>query len=83
MFPNVTQSFELQRPDLESCRAEAMLRLFKAERCFYTVDRHELFYCMKTCNHLKKIVLNCVSYKKNEISCSYVAQKVKMLTGDR
>jgi len=41
ILPNVKQSFELQRPDLESCRAEAMLRLFVAERCFYTVDRHE------------------------------------------
>ena len=43
MLPNVTQSFELQRSALESCRAEAMLRLFIAERCFYTVDRHALF----------------------------------------
>jgi len=25
--PNVSQSFELQRPDIESCRAEVMLRL--------------------------------------------------------
>jgi len=33
MFPNVTQIFELQRPDLESCRAEAVLRLFNAEHC--------------------------------------------------
>jgi len=33
MLPNVTQSFEFQRPDLEICRAEAMLRLFMAERC--------------------------------------------------
>jgi len=34
MLPNVTQSFKLQTPDLESCRAEAMLRLFVAEHCF-------------------------------------------------
>jgi len=27
MPPNVTQRFELQRPDLEICTAEAMLRL--------------------------------------------------------
>jgi len=33
MLPNVTQSFKLQRPDLESCMAEAMLRLFIAEHC--------------------------------------------------
>jgi len=33
MFPNVTQSFKLQRPELENCRAEAMLRLFIAEHC--------------------------------------------------
>jgi len=32
MLPNVTQSFKLQSPDLESCRAEAMFRLFIAER---------------------------------------------------
>jgi len=33
MLPNVTQSFDLQRTGLESCRAEAMLRLFIAEHC--------------------------------------------------
>jgi len=33
MLPNVTQSFKLQRPDLESCRGEAMLKLFIAEHC--------------------------------------------------
>jgi len=33
MLPNVTQSFELQRPDTESCRAETMLRLFIVEHC--------------------------------------------------
>jgi len=34
MLPNVTQSFKLQRPDLERCRSEgeAMLRL-KAKLC--------------------------------------------------
>jgi len=32
----VTQRFKLQRPGLESCRAEGMLRLFIAEHC-YTV----------------------------------------------
>jgi len=37
MPPNVTQSFKLQRPDLENCRAEAMLRLFIAEHCFTAV----------------------------------------------
>jgi len=34
MLPNVIQSFKSQRPDLESFRAEAMLRLFIAEHCF-------------------------------------------------
>jgi len=33
MLPDVTQCFRLQRRDLESCRAEAMLRLFIAEHC--------------------------------------------------
>jgi len=33
MLPNVTQSSRLQRRDLESCRAEAMLRLFIGEHC--------------------------------------------------
>jgi len=33
MFPNVTRSFKLQRPDLESCRAEAIFRLLIAEHC--------------------------------------------------
>jgi len=68
MLPNVTQSFKLQRPDLESCRAEVMLTLFIAEHCSTRI------YCIKTCNHLKEIVKNCVSYKKNEASWSYVAQ---------
>jgi len=39
MYPNVTKSFKLQRPDLKNCRAEAMLRLFIAEHCF-TVSKH-------------------------------------------
>jgi len=33
MLPNVTQSFKLQRPDLERRKAEDMLRLFIAEHC--------------------------------------------------
>ena len=33
MLTNVTKSFKLQRPDLESCRAEAVLGLFIAEHC--------------------------------------------------
>jgi len=33
MLTNIAQSFMLQRPDLESCRAEAMFRLFIAEHC--------------------------------------------------
>jgi len=33
MFPDETQSFKLKRPGLESCRAEAILRLFFAEHC--------------------------------------------------
>jgi len=44
MLPNATQNFKLQRPDLESRRAEAMLRLFIAEHCF-TVAVPKLFGC--------------------------------------
>jgi len=33
MLHNVTQSVKLQRPDLESCWAEAMLKLFIAKHC--------------------------------------------------
>jgi len=33
MLTNLTQSFKLQRPDLKSCRAAAVLRLFIAEHC--------------------------------------------------
>jgi len=75
MLPNVTQSFKLQRPYLESCRAEAMLRLCIADRC-----STQLY---KTCNHLKELVCvwelcviqreNCVSYKKRgklQLRCS-------------
>jgi len=31
MLPNVTQSFRLQRPNIESCGDAAMLRLLTAE----------------------------------------------------
>jgi len=35
MTPNVTQSFKLQKPDLESCKAEAMLRyMYKSMQPF-------------------------------------------------
>jgi len=33
MPPDVTQRFKLQRPDPDTCRAEAMLRLFIADHC--------------------------------------------------
>jgi len=33
MSPNVTQSFELLRRDIESCNVEAILRLSIAEHC--------------------------------------------------
>jgi len=33
ILPNVTQSFKLQRPDLDICRTEATLGLFSAEHC--------------------------------------------------
>ena len=94
MFRNATQSFELQRPDLESCMAKAMLRLFIAERCFYAVDRHELFMFLYSRSSWIVLLYEnmqpferdrhelCV-IQKNEISCSYVAQKVKMFAGDR
>ena len=39
MLTNITQSFKFQRPDVGSCRAEAMLRLFVAEHCS-TVQKH-------------------------------------------
>jgi len=39
MLPNVTLSFKLQRADLESFRAQSMLRLFIAEHCF-TAYKH-------------------------------------------
>jgi len=39
MLPSATQSIKLHRPDIESCRAEAMHRLFIAEHCS-TVYKH-------------------------------------------
>jgi len=39
MLSNVIQGFNLQRPDLESCRAEAMLRLFITEH-YSTAYKH-------------------------------------------
>jgi len=57
MLPHVTQSFKLQRPNLESFRAEAMFRLFIAEQCFthllyknmqpFKRDRQELHVIQK------------------------------------
>jgi len=54
--PNVTQSFKLQRRDLESCRAEAVLRLFIALSIFLLHinmqllerDRQELCFIQNT-----------------------------------
>jgi len=60
----------LQRPDLESCRAEAMLSLFIAEH-YSTVLKHVTIW---------KRSSRTVCHTKNEVSCRYVAQKVKMLT---
>jgi len=37
MFPNVTRSFKLQRPDLESCRAEAIFRFAYRWALFHTL----------------------------------------------
>jgi len=57
MLPDVTQSFKLERPHLESCtdRAEAMLRLFIAEHFLlykhmqpFERDRQELCVYKKT-----------------------------------
>jgi len=55
MPPNVTQSFELQRPALESCKAEAMFRLslsivilHKNMQPFEIRDRQELCVIRKT-----------------------------------
>ena len=39
ILPNVTQSFKLQRLDLQCWKAEAMLRLFIAEHCS-TIQKH-------------------------------------------
>jgi len=61
---HVTESFQLRRPDLESCRVEAMLSLFIAERC-----------SINTCDNLKDIVINC--HTKKEVSYSYFAQNVE------
>jgi len=70
MLPDVTQSFKLQRPDLEICKAEAMLRLFIAEHCS-TAYKHATIW---------KRSSSTVCHTKNEVNCSYVAQKAKMLT---
>jgi len=66
MHPNVTQSFKLRIPDLESCRAEAMLRLFIVEH-FSAVWKHATIW---------KRSSRTVCHTKNEVSCSYVAQYV-------
>jgi len=46
----ITQSFDLRRPDLQSCQAEAMLSLFITECC-----------SVNTCEYLEDIVKNCLS----------------------
>jgi len=54
MLPKATQSFELQTPDLESCWAEAMLRLslsivlYKNMQPFEIRDRQKLCVIPKT-----------------------------------
>jgi len=55
MLPNVIQSFELQGSDLESCRAEAKLRLslsivlvHKNMQTFEIRDRQKLCVIQKT-----------------------------------
>jgi len=70
MLPNVTQSFKSQKPDLQSFMAEAMLRLFIAEH-YSTVWKHATIW---------KRSSRTACHTKNEVSCSYIAQKVKMLT---
>jgi len=45
----ITQSFEIQRPDSESCKAEAMLSLFIAENC-----------SINTCEHVVEIAKICL-----------------------
>jgi len=70
MLPDVTQSFKLQRPELGSCRAEAMLRLFIAEHRS-TAYKHATIWKRSsgTVCHTKK-------RGKLQLRCS----KVKMLT---
>jgi len=66
MLLNVTQSFKLQIPDFESCRVEAMLRLFIAEHC--SSAKH-----MQPFERKELCVKNCVSYKKRgklQLRCS-------------
>jgi len=70
MLSNVIQGFNLQRPDLESCRAEAMLRLFITEH-YSTAYKHATIW---------KRSSRTVCHTKNEASCSCAVQKVKMLT---
>ena len=67
MLPNVTQSFKLRRPNFESYRAEAMLRLFIAERCS-TVKKHAT---------LGKRSSRTVCHTKNEVRAVTL---LKMLT---
>jgi len=64
MPPNITQSFKLQRTDLESCRAIAMLRLFIAEHCS-AVSKHATIW---------KRSSRTMCHTTNEVTCSYIAQ---------
>jgi len=52
---NTTQGFKLERPDLESCKAETMLRLFSTEHCS-TVYKHATVWkrSSRTVCHTKK-----------------------------
>jgi len=67
---NVTQSFKLQRPDVESCRSEATLRLVIAEHCS-TVWKHATVW---------KRSSRTACHTKNEVSCSDVAQNIDWKT---
>jgi len=66
VLTNVIQIFKLQRPALESCRAEAMPRLFIDEHCS-TVQKHAT---------ISKRSSRTVCHTKNEASCGCLAQNV-------
>jgi len=68
MLTNVTQGFKLQRPDFKT--------VVELELCSDCLSLSIVLLYKNMQPREKEIAINCVSHKKNEVNCIYVAQKL-------